>query len=84
MEMANPNARVPGETTPEWLERLINIGAPTDIRANVQQLLVAEAGNNCVVFIMCYFLVILCHRRSNILFCSFVGILSTTLALWIE
>ena len=56
MEMANPNARVPGETTPEWLERLINIGAPTDVRADVRQLLAAEttarAGNNCVVFIM--------------------------------
>ena len=53
--MANPNARLAGETTPAWLERLINDNAPEYTVVAVQQILSAETarvGNNCVVFIM--------------------------------
>lgn len=32
-----------GESTVNWLRRLIGMGAPTDIRANVQTILAAEA-----------------------------------------
>ncbi len=32
------------ETTSAWLERLISIGAPPDIRADVRQILAGEQG----------------------------------------
>lgn len=35
-------ARINGESTSQWLERLIGIDAPEDIRANVQQILANE------------------------------------------
>ncbi len=38
----NPFAQLPDESTQAWLERLISIGAPADIRANVQAILESE------------------------------------------
>ncbi len=34
--------RLPNETTTQWLERLIAIGAAADVRADVRQILVGE------------------------------------------
>ena len=34
--------RYENESTAQWLERLVSIEAPADIRANVQQILVGE------------------------------------------
>ena len=46
---ASPDyGRLVNETTANWLERLIGMGAPDSIRANVQAILVSEqqpAGN---------------------------------------
>ena len=33
------------ETTAQWLERLIGLGAPIDISSDVQQILASEPGN---------------------------------------
>ncbi len=38
----NPHARQNGETTAQWLERLVNLNAPQDIRADVRQILAQE------------------------------------------
>jgi hypothetical protein len=38
----NPYAQRPDESTQAWLRRLISIGAPADIRANVQAILESE------------------------------------------
>ena len=35
--------RIAGENTSNWLERLIAVNAPADIRANVQQILATES-----------------------------------------
>ena len=37
--------RLENETTALWLERLIGLGAPADIRADVRQILSAEQAN---------------------------------------
>ncbi len=42
--MAANYGRNGGEATSAWLERLIGIGAPPDIRANVQEILASERG----------------------------------------
>ena len=48
-------ARQEAESRADWLERLVNIWAPTDIRANVMALLDNEragaAGNNLIPLI---------------------------------
>jgi hypothetical protein len=38
-------ARNGSETTAQWLERLIGLGAPIDIRSNVEKILASEQGN---------------------------------------
>ena len=51
----NPNARLEGEQTTDWLERLQRENAPerdVNIALAILSAETARAGNNCVVFIM--------------------------------